>query len=132
MTRFSWTAMILVQLVSLGCRPTQASQDGAALIVLYPQPSDTSAFEQRYTREHMPMVTPANFKGLKQFVASRILATPSGSTPQYYRVAELHFASLADLQAALAAPSAQRVAAHADSISTGGHPLVFVADVKTQ
>jgi uncharacterized protein (TIGR02118 family) len=80
----------------------------------------------------MPMVTAANFKGLKQFVASRILGTPTGSAPQFYRVAELHFASLADLQAALSAPSAQRVAAHADSISTGGHPLVFVAEVRTQ
>jgi uncharacterized protein (TIGR02118 family) len=131
MTRFSSTAIVLV-VASFGCRPTQAPQDGAAIIVLYPQPTDTSAFEQKYTREHMPMVTPANFKGLKQFVASRIVAMPSGATPQFYRVAELRFASLADLQTAMTAPSAQRVAAHADSISTGGHPIVFIADVRTQ
>jgi uncharacterized protein (TIGR02118 family) len=132
MPRFSWTAIVLVQLASFGCRPTQAPPGGAALIVLYPRPSDTTAFELKYTREHMPMVTAANFKGLTQFVASKILATPTGSTPQFYRVAELRFASLADLQAAMTAPAAQRVAAHADSISTGGHPLVFIAEVRTQ
>jgi uncharacterized protein (TIGR02118 family) len=132
MARLPIIALAVLQLASVGCRPAAERGGGAALIVLFPRPSDTTAFETVYTRDHMPMVTPANFTGLTRFVASRIVATPDGSAPQFYRVAELHFASLADLQAALAAPSARRVAAHADSISTGGRPLVFVADVTTR
>lgn len=132
MNRLPLMAIAILHVGSLACRPAEPTHSGAALIVLYPRPADTTAFETVYTHDHMPMVTAANFKGLQRFIASRIVATPNGGSPQFYRVAELQFGSLADLQGALAAPSAQRVAAHADSISTGGHPLVFIAQVTTQ
>jgi uncharacterized protein (TIGR02118 family) len=101
---------------------------GAKLIVIYPSPGDVSTFERAYTKDHAPMVTPQNFKGIKKFVASKVVGTPDGSPPLYHRVAELHFPSLEALQAAAASPSAQKVVAHAVSISTGGKPIVLVAE----
>ena len=101
--------------------------------MLYPPPQDVSAFEQVYANEHVPMVTPESFPGLTRFTASKILGTPDGSAPPFYRIAELHFGSMATLQAAMATPAAQRVAAHAGTISTGGRPVVLVVEesVKT-
>ena len=105
---------------------------GAKVIVLYPTPLDTQAFERDYTVDHAPMVTAANFPGITKFVASKILATPDGSPPSYYRVAELHFPSLDALQKATGSASAQPVIAHAVSISTGGRPVFLVAEEDTR
>lgn len=74
------------------------------------------------------MVTPEIFPGLTKFVATKIAGTPDGSTPPYARVAELHFPSMAALQAAAASPSAQKAVAHAVSISSGGAPVFLVAE----
>jgi len=102
----------------------------AKIVVLYPVPKDMAAFERDYTVDHAPMVTPQNFKGLTKFVASRIVGTPDGSPPPFHRVAELHFPSLAALQEAATSASAQQVVGHAVSISTGGMPVVLVAEVE--
>jgi uncharacterized protein (TIGR02118 family) len=101
---------------------------GAKLVVLYPPPRDAKAFERAYTQEHAPMVTPQNFKGIKRFVASKVVGTPDGSAPPFYRIAELHFPSMEALQAAAASAPAQKVVAHAGSISTGGRPVVLIAE----
>ena len=101
---------------------------GAKIIVLYPYPADVGSFEQAYTEEHMPMVNTASFPGITRFVGTRVLGTPDGSTPPFYRIAELHFPSLGALQAAAAGPGGQKAVAHAGSISTGGPPIVLVAD----
>jgi uncharacterized protein (TIGR02118 family) len=105
---------------------------GAKLIVIYPSPKDVSAFERAYTQDHAPMVTPQNFTGIEKFVASKVVGTPDGSAAPFYRVAELHFPSIESLQAAAATPSAQKVVAHAISISSGGKPIVLVAEEDTK
>jgi len=61
----------------------------AKIVVLYPSPKDVSAFERAYIQDHAPMVTPANFKGLTRFVASKVVGTPDGSAPPFHRIAEL-------------------------------------------
>jgi uncharacterized protein (TIGR02118 family) len=104
---------------------------GAKIVVLYPTPRDVAAFEQVYTREHAPMVTPQNFKGLTKFTASKIVGTAEGSPPPFHRIAELHFPSLAALQAAAGSASAQRAVEHAVTISTGGKPTFLVAEEET-
>jgi hypothetical protein len=43
---------------------------GAKIVVLYPTPPDVDAFERAYTQDHVPMVTPATFKGMVKFIAS--------------------------------------------------------------
>src|SRR4029450_7175419 len=105
---------------------------GAKVIVLYPSPPDVNAFERAYTQDHAPMVTAQNFKGIQKFVASRVVGTADGGASPFYRLAELHFPSMQALQAAVASPSAQKVVTHAISISSGGAPIVLVAEEETR
>src|SRR3954470_11292081 len=95
------------------------------LIVLYPPPTDAATFERRYGLEHVPMVF--EIPGLKKFVAARVLGTPAGAAP-YQRVAELYFESQDALQAAVASAGGQAAVGHAVEISTGGPPLVMIAE----
>lgn len=104
----------------------------AKLVVLYPYPKDLDEFERAYTDEHVPMVTPETMKGITKFVATRMLGTPDGTTPKFYRMAELHFPSLDVLKACAASEGAQKAVAHAVSISTGGSPLLFIAEEETR
>ncbi len=105
---------------------------GAKIVVLYPAPRDVITFERAYTQDHAPMVTPQNFKGMTKFIASKIVGSPDGSAPLFHRIAELHFPSLAALQAAASSPSAQQAVAHAVSISSGGKPVFLVAEEETR
>lgn len=105
---------------------------GAKLVVLYPSPKETDAFERAYTQDHVRMVTAENFKGIKKFVASRVIGTADGSPAPFYRVAELHFPSLEALQAATASGPAQKAVAHAVSISSGGRPIILIAEEETK
>ncbi len=96
------------------------------LIVLYPPPADVTAFERRYRSEHAPMVV-QKIPGLKKFLAAQILGTPAGAAP-YQRVAELYFDSMESLQTAMASAGGQATVAHAMEISTGGPPVVLIAE----
>lgn len=100
----------------------------AKVVVLYPTPKDVAAFERVYAHEHAPMVTPANFPGITRFVASKIVGTPDGSPPPFFRMAEVCFPSMQALQAAAGSATAQPVVAHAVSISTGGMPVFLVVE----
>jgi uncharacterized protein (TIGR02118 family) len=96
------------------------------LVVLYPPPTDVTTFERRYRAEHAPMVH-AKIPGLKKFVAALVLGAPAGPAP-YQRVAELYFDSMEALQAAVASEGGQVTVAHAAEISTGGPPVVLIAE----
>jgi uncharacterized protein (TIGR02118 family) len=104
---------------------------GAKIVVLYPYPQDVNVFERAYTEEHVPMVNEHNMKGITKFVATKVLGTADGSPPPFYRIAELHFPSLETLQESASSASAQEVVAHAISISSGGKPLILVAEEET-
>ena len=104
---------------------------GAKLVVLYPYPTDVAEFERLYAQEHVPMVNAEALNGLTKFVATKIVATADGSPPPFYRMAELHFASMDALQAAAGSEGAQKAVAHAVSISSGGKPLFLVAEEQT-
>ncbi len=104
----------------------------AKVVVMYPYPKDVNAFERAYVQEHVPMVTTQAFPGMTKFVATKVLGTPDGSSPPFYRLAELHFPSVEAFKAAIGSAAAQQVVAHAVSISTGGHPIVLVAEEDVQ
>jgi uncharacterized protein (TIGR02118 family) len=65
--------------------------------------------------------------GLKKFVAAQVLGAPAGA-PAYQRVAELYFDSMESLQAAMGSAGGQAAVAHATEISTGGAPVVLIAE----
>ena len=94
----------------------------AKLIVLYPRPIDVEAFEKAYTEEHVPLV--AEKMPTARLVATRIVGAPRGEPP-FYRMAELHFDSMAELQRAAASEGGVATARHAFKISTGG-PVIFM------
>ena len=104
---------------------------GAKIVVLYPAPRDAAEFERAYRDDHAPMVTPSTFPGLTKFVASRITGTADGGAAPFARVAELHFPSLKNPQAAAASEPAKGAVAHAAAISSGGPPLFLIAEDET-
>lgn len=100
------------------------------IVVIYPRPTDVDAFEKVYTEEHIPMAR-KKIKGVTKIVATKVLGTPDGSEPPFYRIAELYFTSMDALQESAASPGTQEAVAHAFSISTGGKPIILVAEEET-
>ncbi len=93
------------------------------ITVLYGPPSDTAAFEQHYTHTHLPLA--GKMPNVQRFEASRVVATPDGSEPPYYRMAEVWFASQADLQATMDSPEGQATVQDIGNFATGGATVVI-------
>lgn len=94
------------------------------LIVCYGHPDNRDAFDQYYNFTHRPLAD--KIPGVRQWHAGKC-ATPDGSKPPYYLVAELVFDSKQALEAGLASPEGQAAAADIDSFATGGVTM-FIAD----
>jgi uncharacterized protein (TIGR02118 family) len=111
-------------------RPSAGAKEDAMasvkLIVMYPTPVDVAAFEKRYQSEHVPMAV-QKLAGKTRFVATKVIASPQGK-PAYYRIAEVHFPSMEALQACAASAGGKETLAHAQAISTGGPPVVLIAE----
>ena len=99
---------------------------GVKLIVMYPRPKDVDAFEKLYQSEHVPMAV-QKLEGKTKLVATKITASPQG-TPPFYRVAEVHFPSMEALQACAASEGGKQTIAHAVQISSGGPPVMMIAE----
>jgi uncharacterized protein (TIGR02118 family) len=99
------------------------------LIVIYPRPKDVAAFENIYQTEHVPLAV-ARLAGKTKMVATKILGSPQG-TPPFYRIAEVYFPSMQALEACAASAGGQETLAHAAKISSGGPPIVLVAEEET-
>ena len=99
------------------------------LIVAYPQPKDASAFEKLYQQEHVPIAI-AKLHGKTKMVATKVLQSPQGE-PQFYRVAEVHFPSMEALHQCAASAGGKETLAHAVKISSGGPPVIMIAEEDT-
>jgi len=100
------------------------------LIVMYPRPKDIEVFEKLYQEEHVPMAV-EKLSGKTKFVATKVVATPDGTSPPFYRIAEVYFPSLQALQACAQSAGGQETVAHAVKISSGGAPVFLVAEEQT-
>ena len=100
------------------------------IVVIYPRPTDVDAFEKVYVDEHVPLAV-ERIKGVIKFAATKVVGTPDGSTPPFYRIAELYFPSMQALQDCAASAGTQEAVAHAFAISTGGPPIILVAEQET-
>ncbi|MGB7046119.1 MAG: EthD family reductase [Methylocella sp.] len=103
---------------------------GVKLVVIYPRPKDIAVFEKLYQEEHVPMAVD-KLAGKTKFVATKVLATPDGTPPPLYRIAEVHFPSLEALQACAQSAGGKETVAHAVKISSGGAPIFLVAEEQT-
>jgi uncharacterized protein (TIGR02118 family) len=99
------------------------------LVVIYPRPKDIESFENVYLTEHVPMAV-EKLSGKTKIVATKIVGSPQG-IPPFYRIVEIHFPSQSALEACAATLGAQETLAHAAKISTGGTPLILIAEGET-
>ena len=67
-----------------------------------PKSEDIDAFEKHYEEVHLPAA--AKSPHLRKLVAIRTDSNLDGAEPSFYRVAELHFESEADLHASEQTP----------------------------
>jgi uncharacterized protein (TIGR02118 family) len=102
---------------------------GVKLMVIYPRPRDVDAFEQVYQNQHVPLAV-EKLAGKTKIVASKVVGSPQG-TPAFYRIAEIHFPSMAALEACAASDGGKQTIANAVSISSGGAPVFLVAEEQT-
>ena len=97
------------------------------LTVLYGHPSDPEAFERHYAQTHMPLV--AKIPGGHRFEHARVMSTPDGSSPPYYRMFEFWFDSQEQMQACLGSPEGQAAVADLPNFATGG-VTIFISEVQ--
>jgi len=98
----------------------------AKLVVMYPAPKDVQTFERIYQEEHVPMAA-KKLAGKTKLVATKVQGSPQGPPP-FHRIVEVHFPSPEVLQACLASAGGKETLAHAATISSGGPPLVLIAE----
>jgi uncharacterized protein (TIGR02118 family) len=99
------------------------------LIVAYPPPKDASAFDRVYKEEHIPMAV-EKLHGKTKMVATKVLQSPQGQ-PKFYCIAEVHFPSMEALQKCAESVGGQETLAHAAKISSGGPPVIMIAEEET-
>jgi uncharacterized protein (TIGR02118 family) len=90
---------------------------------LYGHPADPTAFERYYAEAHMPLVT--KMPRVRRAEAARVIATPDGSKPPYYRVFEFWFDSLDDMQFAFGSSEGQAIIADVANFATGGLTILI-------
>jgi uncharacterized protein (TIGR02118 family) len=88
------------------------------LTLLYGHPKDPAAFEQYYAGTHLPIA--AKIQGAERAEFSKVIGTPDGSTPAFYRIAEFWFGSLDQMQSVMASPEAKSAVADLPNFATGG------------
>src|SRR5258706_15210216 len=101
-----------------------AGTTSVKIVVIYPQPTDAAEFERVYKAEHVPMVED-KLKGVTRLVLTKVVTSPQGKVAAY-RIAEVHFSTMEDLNKAVESDAGQAVVAHAQKISTGGPPIILV------
>ena len=95
------------------------------LTVLYGPPDDPAAFESYYAGTHAPLVDAIG--GLDGWT-SRLLDSMDGSPPPYYRIAELAFDSLDQLQTSMGSAEGQAAANDIPNFATGGVTMMVAHD----
>jgi uncharacterized protein (TIGR02118 family) len=99
---------------------------GVKVVVIYPRPQDEQAFESNYLEHHVPLVE-QKLKGLTRLVLTKVTGSPQGKVAAY-RIAEAYFSTMNDLNSAIESDGGKEVIAHAQTISTGGPPLILVCE----
>lgn len=98
----------------------------ARLMAIYKTPKDPTAFDAYYFSTHVPLAK--KIPGLGAYEVSKgPVLTPRGPAPVHL-VANLHFASMAALQAGLASAEGKATASDLKNFADGGVDLYFFDD----
>jgi uncharacterized protein (TIGR02118 family) len=96
----------------------------AHLLIIYPVPKDTKAFDRAYREEHLPYAGPRLVGATG--VETKQVVGPSFAPPPYHLMSDVSFPTLDSLKACAASESGKQALAHAASISSGGAPMLMV------
>jgi uncharacterized protein (TIGR02118 family) len=109
--------------LALGSTPSaEAAAKGVKLTVLYGAPKDPDAFEKYYLGKHMPMLY--KIKGIRHIELAKGLPGADGKPPAFYRVTELWFSSLKQMQAVTGSPAFKKVVDDVPNFASGGATIV--------
>ena len=98
------------------------------LIVLYGHPVDSAAFETYYSETHLPIA--AAIQGVNRVELTKFIGTPEGGKSSQYRMAELYFDSIEELQKQMGSPEGQAAVNDISNFATGGVD-VMIGDVES-
>jgi uncharacterized protein (TIGR02118 family) len=93
------------------------------LTVLYGHPKSADAFEKYYLEIHKPIAL--KMQGVRKIELAKVVGTPDGSAPAYYRIAELYFDDLDHLKSVLGSPEGQATAGDLPNFATGGFTMLI-------
>jgi uncharacterized protein (TIGR02118 family) len=99
---------------------------GIKIVLIYPRPQDEEAFEKIYLEEHVPLAE-SKLKGMTRMVLTKVNSSPQGRVSAY-RMKEVYFSSMDDLNKCIESEGGKEVMAHAIKISTGGQPLMLICE----
>lgn len=97
---------------------TKGSEKMIKLTVLYGQPKDPAAFEEYYATTHHDLVS--KVKGIRRLELAKAVGGGDGGEPPYYRIAELYFDDMEQMQGALSSPEGQATVNDIVNFATGG------------
>jgi uncharacterized protein (TIGR02118 family) len=95
----------------------------AHLLVLYPKPKDAQQFDRAYRTEHLPLAGP-KLQGAINVTTRRVVG-PAFAPPPYHLISDVSFPDIEALKACAMSAGGKEALAHAESISTGGAPMVI-------
>ena len=90
---------------------------------LYGHPTDTAQFERYYADVHLPIFR--KMAGVERSEAARVVGTPDGSAPPYYRIFEFWLVSQEQLQRSLSSPEGQAVVSDLPNFASGGATVLI-------
>ncbi|MFT7055317.1 MAG: hypothetical protein ACJAR3_000944 [Roseivirga sp.] len=88
------------------------------LVVMYGHPVNPEVFEKYYSEQHLPIASKIN--GVSRIELSKFIGTPDGSDTSQYRMAELFFESMKDLQKQMGSAEGQAAVDDIPNFATGG------------
>ena len=88
------------------------------LTVLYGHPQDAAAFESYYNNTHLPIAH--KLPGVARWELTRFTASPEGGKPAFYRMAELYFPTLEDMERSLQSAEGTETLHDLPNFATGG------------
>jgi uncharacterized protein (TIGR02118 family) len=86
--------------------------------VLYGHPASPETFESYYKGTHLPLAT--QMKGVARLELTKFGAGPDGGKPAFYRMAEVYFATQAQMEQTLGSSEGKATVADFTKFATGG------------
>ncbi len=88
------------------------------LTVIYGHPTDPTAFESYYNSTHMQIA--GKIPGVARLELTRFTGSPDGGRPAFYRMAELYFPTLEQMETSLQSSEGMAALRDLPNFATGG------------